>query len=641
MSTIMTTATNTEQTAHDVPRNPTIRNVAIIAHVDHGKTTLVDNLLKQSGNFRSGELEKLEGGQHGLIMDSNPLERERGITILAKNCAVSYTALDGKTYRINILDTPGHADFGGEVERVLRMADGCCLLVDSSEGVMPQTKFVLGKALELGLMPVVIVNKVDRQDERVHEVVNEVFDLLVDLGAEDHALEFPVIYAVGRDGWATRTWPVPEPRPTNLRDVFEAIVKEVPAPPADTERPLQVLVTNIDYNEYVGRIGIGRVFSGKVRSGQQVVVIKRDGKKVSTRIQQLLQFQGLKRGEVSEVAAGDLCAIVGLESVDIGDTVADPENPVQLPPLKVEEPTMTMLFKINDSPFAGQEGEYVTSRQIRERLMRELERNPAMRVEPGKTADEFMVSGRGVLSLGILIETMRREGFELAVGKPEVIIKEIEGVAHEPVEELVIDTPTSTMGAVMELLGSRKAELKKMESRGADVTHMVFAVPSRALIGMRGRVLTATQGQAIMHHSFLKFQPVAGEIPHRQAGVLISLETGAVTTHALELLADRGVMFVTPQEKIYGGQIVGEHNRDNDLTVNATRLKHLTNMRVSSKEATVVLKAARKMSLEASLEYIEDDELVELTPKSIRLRKKILEESMRKRADRQAKDAAE
>jgi GTP-binding protein len=642
MSTIMTTATNAQQSARpDVPRNPTIRNVAIIAHVDHGKTTLVDNLLKQSGNFRSGELEKLEGGQHGLIMDSNPLERERGITILAKNCAVSYTGLDGKTYRINILDTPGHADFGGEVERVLRMADGCCLLVDSSEGVMPQTKFVLGKALELGLKPVVIVNKVDRQDERVHEVVNEVFDLLVDLGAEDHALEFPVIYAVGRDGWASRAWPVPEPRPTNLRDVFEAIVNEVPAPPADTQKPLQVLITNIDYNEYVGRIGIGRVFSGRVRSGQQVVVIKRDGKKVSTKIQQLLQFQGLKRGEVDEVAAGDLCAIVGLESVDIGDTVADPENPVQLPPLKVEEPTMTMLFKINDSPFAGQEGEYVTSRQIRERLMRELERNPAMRVEPGKTADEFMVSGRGVLSLGILIETMRREGFELAVGKPEVIIKEIDGAPHEPVEELVIDTPTSTMGAVMELLGSRKAELKKMESRGADVTHMVFEIPSRALIGMRGRVLTATQGQAIMHHSFLKFQPVAGEIPHRQAGVLISLEAGAVTTHALELLADRGVMFVTPQEKVYGGQIVGEHNRDNDLTVNATRLKHLTNMRVSSKEATVVLKAARKMSLEASLEYIEDDELVELTPESIRLRKKILEESMRKRADRQAKDAAE
>jgi GTP-binding protein len=615
-----------------------VRNVAIIAHVDHGKTTLVDNLLKQSGNFRSGELEKLEGGQHGLIMDSNPLERERGITILAKNCAVSYAALDGTTYRINILDTPGHADFGGEVERVLRMADGVCLLVDSSEGVMPQTKFVLGKALELGLKPVVIVNKVDRQDQRVSDVVNEVFDLLVDLGADELALNFPTLYAVGRDGWCSREWPLPDPRPTTLRDAFEAIVREVPAPPADTTKPLQLLVTNIDYNEYVGRIAIGRVVNGTIRAGQQVCVIKADGKRVMTKATQLLQFIGLKRQEVPSVTAGDLCAIVGLETTDIGDTIADPESPVQLPPLKVEEPTMTMLFKINDSPFAGQEGEFVTSRQIRERLNNELQRNVAMRVDSGRTADEFMVSGRGILSLGILIETMRREGFELQVGKPEVIIKTIDGVPHEPVEELVVDTPTDTVGAVMELVGSRKGELKKMEPRGDKISHLKFEIPSRALIGLRGKCLTATQGQAIMHHSFLRFEPVSGSIPHRQNGVLISLETGSITSYALEQLADRGVMMVTPGDKVYAGQIVGEHNRDNDLTVNATRAKHLTNFRAASKEATVVLKAARRLSLESALEYIEDDELVELTPKSIRLRKKILDESMRKRADRQAKD---
>ncbi|MBS0197043.1 MAG: translational GTPase TypA [Planctomycetes bacterium] len=632
------TAPAKHSTATNVPRNPTIRNVAIIAHVDHGKTTLVDNLLKQSGNFRVGELEKLEGGQHGLIMDSNPLERERGITILAKNCAVLYGGLDGKAYRINILDTPGHADFGGEVERVLRMADGCCLLVDSSEGVMPQTKFVLGKALEAGLKPLVIVNKIDRQDQRVQEVVNEVFDLLVELGAEDYALDFPIAYAVGRDGWASREWPLADPRPDNLRDIFEMIVKEVPAPPADTSKPLQLLITNIDYNEYVGRIGIGRVFNGKVKAGQQVCVIKRDGKQVLTKVGQLLQFVGLKRAEVDEVEAGDLCAIVGLESVDIGDTIADPEKPSALPPVRVEEPTMTMLFRINDSPFAGQEGEYVTSRQIRERLFKELERNVAMRIEPGRTADEFMVSGRGVLSLGILIETMRREGFELSVGKPEVIIKEIDGVRCEPIEELVIDTPNATVGSVMELIGSRKGEVKKMEPRGENTTHLKFEVPSRSLIGMRSRVLTATQGQAIMHHSFLRFDPVAGEIIHRKLGVLISLETNPVTGHAVEALADRGVLFVEPGDKVYCGQIVGEHNRDNDLTVNITRLKHLTNIRAASKEQTVVLKAPRKLSLEAALEYIEDDELVEVTPKSIRLRKKILDESLRKRADRQSRD---
>jgi GTP-binding protein len=622
------------------PRNPTIRNVAIIAHVDHGKTTLVDNLLKQSGNFRSGELEKLEGGQHGLIMDSNELERERGITILSKNCAVSYTALNGETYRINIIDTPGHADFGGEVERVLRMADGCLLLVDSFDGPMPQTKFVLGKALEAGLEPVVVVNKVDRPDGRPGKVVEEVFDLLVELGAEEHALSFPVVYSSGRDGWASDHWPLKdgEAMPTNLRPVFEAIVGKVPAPLADVDAPLQALITNIDYNEYVGRIGIGRVFNGRIRSGQNVALLKADGSgRVDTKVVKLLQFVGLKRTEVVDAGAGDLVAIVGLESVDIGDTVADPVNAVALPPVRVDEPTITMMFCVNDSPFAGQEGDYVTSRQIRERLDKELQRNVALRVTPGRYGDEFMVSGRGVLSLGILLETMRREGFELAVGKPEVIIREIDGKPHEPIEELVVDAPNSHVGSVMELVGSRKGELKKMEHRGDTMSHLLFEVPSRSLIGLRGKVMTATQGEAIMHHSFLRYDPVGGEIPHRLAGVLISLETGAVTTYALKELAERGVMLVSPGDKVYSGQIVGEHNRDNDLTVNITRLKHLDNMRAASKEATVVLKAPRRLSLEAALEYIEDDELVEITPKSIRLRKKLLDESMRKRADRQSR----
>ncbi len=624
-------------TAAAAPHAANIRNVAIIAHVDHGKTTLVDQLLKQSGMFRSGELEKLAGGQHDLIMDSNPLERERGITILSKNCAITYGAEDGTTYRINVLDTPGHADFGGEVERVLRLADGCLLLVDAFDGPMPQTKFVLGKALELGLKPVVIVNKVDRPDARPPEVVDEVFNLLVELGDEDHALSFPVVYCSGREGWATRD--LNEKRP-DMRAVFEAIVREVPPPAADPAAPFQALVTTLDYNDYVGRIGIGRVFAGALRPGP-VTVIKRDGSTVNCKLAQLLQFSGLKRVPVGEVVAGDLCAMVGLESVDIGDTIADPENPVALPTVKVDEPTMTMLFRINDSPFAGQEGQFVTSRQIKERLEKELQHNVAMRVAPGRTSDEFIVSGRGVLSLGILLETMRREGFELSVGKPEVIIKEIDGVKSEPVEELVIDVPNHAVGSVMELVGGRKGELKKMEPRGEKITHLSFEIPSRCLIGLRGRVLTATQGEAIMHHSFLRFAPVSGQVAHRAQGVLISLESASVTTYALEALADRGVMFVVPQEKVYTGQIVGEHNRDNDITVNITRAKHLTNMRVSNKEATVTLKAPRKMSLEQALEYIEDDELVELTPRSIRMRKKILEEAMRKRAERQARDREE
>jgi GTP-binding protein len=630
-----------------------IRNVAIIAHVDHGKTTLVDQLLKQSGMFRAGELEKLAGGQHDLIMDSNELERERGITILSKTCALNYHAADGTDYRINIIDTPGHADFGGEVERVLRMADGCLLLVDALDGPMPQTKFVLTKALEAGLKPVLVVNKCDRPNARPHQVVVEVFELLFELGADDHALDFKTVFCSGRDGWATTELHDDRPMPTSgdMRPVFETIIKEVPQPTDDPAAPLQCLITTLDYNDYVGRIGIGRVFAGTLRAGQQVAQLKASAYRAPgdarppetarptlTRIQKLLQFQGLKRVEVSEVLAGDLCAIVGLDKVDIGDTIADPAAPVALPPVTVDEPTMTMLFRINDSPFAGQEGKYVTSRQIRDRLERELEKNVALRVQPGETSDQFIVSGRGVLHLGILLETMRREGFELSIGKPEVIIREIDGVESEPIEELVVDVPNGAVGKVMELVGSRRAEMKKMEPRGATVTHLAFEIPARALIGLRGRLLTATQGEAIMHHTFLKYAPVSGANEHRSQGVLIATESGAVTGHAAELVSDRGVLFVSPGDRVYAGQIVGEHNRDNDLIINITRMKHLTNMRVSNKEQTVVLKAPRKMSLEEAIEYVEDDELVEITPGSVRLRKKILDESMRKKAERSQRD---
>jgi GTP-binding protein len=617
-----------------------IRNVAIIAHVDHGKTTLVDQLLLQSGNFRAGELERLAGGQHDLILDSNPLERERGITILSKNCSVTYHSTEGTDYRINIVDTPGHADFGGEVERVLRMADGCLLLVDAFDGPMPQTKFVLGKALEAGLRPVVVINKCDRPDAEPKRVINEVFDLLVDLSADDHALDFPIVFCSGREGWASDTIdaPIEELAQGDLRPVFEAIVRHVPAPRAEPDRPLQMLVTTLDYSDYLGRIAIGRVFSGSIRSAQSVALLKRDASRTDGKIGRLLRFEGLSRREVDEVAAGDLCAVPGLPTVEIGDTIADPTSPVALPTVRVDEPTISMLFRINDSPFAGQEGKYVTSRQIRDRLSKELEHNVALRVESGRATDEFVVSGRGLLHLGVLLETMRREGFELSVGRPLVITREIDGVHCEPLETLVIDCPSSAVGPVMEVVGTRKGELKKMEARGVDTTHLVFEITSRALIGLRGRVLTATQGEAIMHHRFDRYVPLGGERPHRLQGVMIATESGQVTAHAVENLHDRGFLFVAPGEKVYSGQIVGEHNRDNDIVVNITREKHLTNIRSSTKEATVTLKAPRRLTLELALEYIEDGELVEITPGGVRIRKQILSESERKRAERQARD---
>ncbi|MBX3323488.1 MAG: translational GTPase TypA [Phycisphaeraceae bacterium] len=620
-----------------------LRNVAIIAHVDHGKTSLVDQLLKQSGNFRAGELEKLAGGQHDLIMDSNPLERERGITILAKNCAVTYVAEDGRPYRINIIDTPGHADFGGEVERVLHMADGCLLVVDAYEGPMPQTRFVLGKALAAGLKPVVLVNKCDRPDGDPDRVVSEVLDLLIALGAEDDSiLDFPVVYASARDGWSSNTWPATEK--VDLRPVFEAIVKHVPHPDVYIEKPLRMQITTLDYSDYVGRIGVGRVYQGTIRVGEPIVVIKHqpDGSTTTARakIVTLQGFSGLSKVDRNRIEAGDLCALSGIDDLDIGDTICDPDHPDPMDAVIVDEPTISMTFRINDSPLSGKDGQYVTSRQIRARLERELEHNVALRVAPGRGSDEFVVSGRGVLHLGILLETMRREGFELSIGRPIVIEREIDGVLCEPVEEVVVDCPEATVGSVMQLVGERKGNLRKMESRTDGIAHCVFEMTSRSLIGLRGRVLNATQGEAIMHHTFERFEPVSSERLRRINGVMIATEGGQVTHYACELLHERGVLFVRPGDQVYAGQVVGEHNRDTDIPVNICRLKHLSNVRNANKEATVTLKAPRELSLEQALEYIEDDELVELTPRVVRLRKAILDEGTRRRAERSARDRA-
>ncbi len=605
-----------------------LRNVAIIAHVDHGKTTLVDQMLRQSGLFRDAELDRLMGGQHGLIMDSNPLERERGITILAKNIALKLGGI-----KINIIDTPGHADFGGEVERVLRMADGALLLVDAAEGPLPQTRFVLRKAFEVGLRPIVVINKIDRPDARPVDVLNSVFDLFVELGADDATLDFPTIYASGRDGVATTDLAVPA---VDLRPLFDVILQRVSGPEVEADAPLQMLVVSLDYSDYVGRIAVGRVFAGKIRKAQRIALLKRDSRQVSDQVAQLFAFDRLGRIEVNEVGAGDICAVVGLEGVDIGDTIADPENPVALPPIKVDEPTLEMIFRINDSPFAGQEGTYVTSRQLRERLLKELESNVALRVTPDEDKkDEFHVAGRGLLHLGILLENMRREGYELSVGKPRVITKEVNGQVTEPIEYLVIEAPPSAVGSVMELVGNRRGECVKMDGRG-DMTHMEFLIPARGLIGLGTRLMNATSGQAIVHHNFYDYQPIKGNIPGRVNGVMVSTETGRATPYALENLQERGVMFVGPGEQVYEGQIVAEHCRDNDLPVNACREKKLTNVRASTAEKTVLLKPPRQLTLELALEYIEDDELVEVTPRAIRLRKMYLKESDRKRLARQA-----
>lgn len=613
-----------------------LRNVAIIAHVDHGKTTLVDKMLLQSGQYRNEELAKLAGGQHGLILDSNDLERERGITILSKNCAVRYTSTAGDTYRVNLIDTPGHADFGGEVERVLGMASGTLLLVDAYEGPMPQTRFVLQKSLMHGLRPIVVVNKVDRPDSRPMEVVNEVFDLLVEMDAPDEVLEFPVVFASARQGWATLDLNEPS---DSLRPLFEAIIQHVPPPEVGLEEgPARLQVTTLDYSDYVGRIAIGRVREGVFRRRQRVTVIDRQGKQTEKQIAQLLGFDGLDRREVDSVSAGDLCAMVGLEPIEIGDTVADPESPEALPLPAIDEPTLHMTFRVNDGPFSGREGKFLTSRQIGDRLQRELRSNVALRVGPGPSQEQYRVSGRGLMHLGILIESMRREGFELCVGKPEVIIREIDGEKCEPIEQLVVDCPESCQSAVMSLLGDRRATLTKMTHRqsGGGFVHLEFTVPARSLMGLRSRMLNATQGEAIMHHTFLGYEPIRGATPSRQLGVLIANETGMATAYALDALYDRGEFFVSPGDQVYEGQVVGEHCRAGDLVVNVVKGKKLTNVRAAGKDDNSQVRPVRVMSLETCLEYIEDDELVEVTPTTVRLRKIMLLEADRRRAARRA-----
>jgi GTP-binding protein len=604
-----------------------IRNVAVIAHVDHGKTTLVDQMLRQSGLFRSEELDKLVGGQHGLIMDSNDQERERGITILAKNCALRL----GDT-KINLIDTPGHADFGGEVERVLKMADGAFLLVDAAEGPLPQTRFVLRKAFAAGLKPIVVINKIDRPDARIGDVLSHVFDLFIELGATDEQANFPVIYASGRNGVATTDLAV---EPKDLRPLFDAILTHVPAPEVDPDGPLQMQVMALQYSEFVGKIAVGRVFSGKIRKNQRVTVVRQqDGSTFADTIVQVLEFDRLGRKEAEEVRAGDVCAVVGIDEAEIGDTICELDRPLPIPPLTIDEPTLDMLFRVNDSPFAGQEGKPLTSRELRDRLEKELHHNVALRVRPGERESEFVVSGRGLLHLGVLIETMRREGSELAVGKPRVIVKEIDGRRCEPFEELVVEVPSEHANAVMRLVLERQGECQKMEAHGS-ATHLGFHVPARGLIGLRTRMLTATQGTAIMHHNFLEYRPLKASMPGRANGVMVSTETGKATGYAIEGLQDRGVLFVAPMEPVYEGQVVGEHCRDNDLPVNICREKKLTNIRSATAEAKTVIKQPRDFALEAALEYIEDDELVEVTPKSIRMRKALLKESDRKRYERQ------
>lgn len=606
-----------------------IRNVAIIAHVDHGKTTLVDQLLYQSGMFRNEELERLAGGQHGLIMDSNPLERERGITILSKNCAVRYTDEQGHLYKINIIDTPGHADFGGEVERVLKMADGVLLLVDAFDGPMPQTRFVLSKALEHKLKPIVVVNKVDRPDSRPNDVVNEVFDLLIQLGASDEALDFPILYASAKEGWATLHLDKPA---NNVRAIFDAIVHHIPAPDANVNAPLQMLITTLEYSDYVGRIAVGRIFAGRISEGDTVTVIDRQGNHTLQKILQIHQFVGLGRKQVRHVQAGDICAITGLDPIDIGNTLACAENPTALPAITVAEPTMHTTFRVNDGPFSGREGKSLTSRQIRQRLDKELQHNVALRVEAGETPEEFKVSGRGLMHIGILLENMRREGFEICVGKPNVIYKEIGGKTHEPIELLVIDCPLDCQSAVMNLLGERRTELVRMDAKSGtdDFIHMEFSVPSRGLFGLHSRLMNATKGRAIMHHTFERYEPVRGSIPQRQAGVMIATMTGQVTAYALDSLYDRGFFFVRPGEQVYAGQVVGEHCKEKDIPVNVVKAKQLTNIRAAGKDDAARIRPARNMSLEEALEYIQDDELVEILPKTIRIRKRILGENERK-----------
>ena len=595
-----------------------LRNIAIIAHVDHGKTTLVDEMLKQNHIFRENQ-EFQE-----RFLDSNDLERERGITILSKNISIRYN-----DYKINIIDTPGHSDFGGEVERVLKMADGVLLLVDAFEGAMPQTRFVLQKALALHLKPIVVINKMDRPQIRPEEVLDEIYDLFIDLGADDEQLEFPVIYASGRNGWASLKM---DEQGKDLYPLMESIIENIPQPRV-SEGTTQIQITSIDYSSYVGRIGIGRVFRGSIKPNTPYKLVKRSGEVVDARIKQIFTFEGLGREEAEEVSAGEICAIVGVEGINIGDTIADYENPEPMPIIAIDEPTISMTFTINTSPFYGKEGKYVTSRQLRDRLFRELESDVALRVEVGSTPDVYKVSGRGILHLSILIENMRREGYEFAVGQPRVIYKEIDGRKAEPVEELVIDVPTEWAGKAIELVGKRKATMVSMEEKG-NYKKLVYHIPSRGLMGLRNKLLTITTGEATMYHRFYQYEFFKGSIPHRQNGVMISMGTGPVNAYALDNLHDRGTFFVKQGENIYAGQVVGEYNKEGDIVVNLQKAKKLSNMRASGSDKALKVVPPVIMSLEENLEFIAEDELVEVTPKSIRLRKTILDELERRRSQR-------
>ncbi|MDQ3535040.1 MAG: translational GTPase TypA [Bacteroidota bacterium] len=592
-----------------------IRNIAIIAHVDHGKTTLVDKIIHASKIFRENQ----ETGD--LILDSNDLERERGITILAKNVSVRY-----KDVKINIIDTPGHADFGGEVERVLKMADGVLLLVDAFEGPMPQTRFVLGKALNLGLKPIVVINKVDKENCRPDEVHEQVFDLMYNLNATEEQLDFITVYGSSKQGWMSTDWKKPT---DTIVPLLDSIVANIPPAPYKEGVP-QLQITSLDYSSFVGRIAIGRVYQGTIKEGAPMGLCKSDGSVKKVRIKELHVFEGLGRLRVQEVSAGEICALVGIEDFEIGDSITDYDNPQPLPRISIDEPTMNMLFTINNSPFFGKEGKFVTSRHLRDRLFKEMEKNLALKVEATDNEDKFLVYGRGILHLSILIETMRREGYELQVGQPQVIFKVIDGVKCEPIETLVVDVPQESSGKVIELVTQRKGELLIMEPKG-DLQHLEFEIPSRGLIGLRNNVLTATAGEAIMNHRFKSYEPHKGNIPGRINGSLISMETGQGTAYAIDKLQDRGIFFVDPGVEVYVGQVIGEHSRDNDITVNIQKGKKLTNMRASGTDDNVRIAPAKKFSLEEAMEYIQKDEYLEITPKSIRMRKIFLNENERKR----------
>ncbi len=596
-----------------------IRNIAIIAHVDHGKTTLVDKMMLAGHLFRNDQT----NGE--LVLDNNDLERERGITILSKNVSINY-----KGTKINIIDTPGHADFGGEVERVLNMADGCILLVDAFEGPMPQTRFVLQKALQIGLKPIVVVNKVDKPNCRPEEVYEMVFDLMFSLNATEDQLDFPVIYGSAKNNWMGEDWKTPTGTITPLLD---AIVKYIPAP-QQLEGTPQMLITSLDYSSYTGRIAVGRVHRGTISEGMNITLAKRDGRMLKSKIKEVHTFEGLGRKKVESVSSGDICAVIGIEGFEIGDTICDFENPEPLPPIAIDEPTMSMLFTINDSPFFGKEGKYVTSRHIHDRLMKELDKNLALRVRKTENEDgKWIVSGRGVLHLSVLIETMRREGYELQVGQPQVIFKEIDGQKCEPIEELTISVPEEFASKMIDMVTRRKGEMVSMETQG-DRVNIEFNIPSRGIIGLRTNVLTASQGEAIMAHRFKEYQPYKGDIPRRTNGSMIAMESGTAFAYAIDKLQDRGRFFIYPQEEVYAGQVVGEHVHENDLVINVTKSKKLTNMRASGSDEKARIIPPVIFSLEEALEYIKEDEYVEVTPKSMRMRKVILDETERKRANK-------